>query len=89
MDPPSFSFKIISSHRDCLSRQITEALYIEDQGNMNRKTEFGSNHLYRMVVDCSHWEKEKSQERESASRLEHLQNIKKFCGCCIKCERWP
>ena len=36
MRPPEYKFKVLGCYRDSLSRQVAEAVYIEDRGNMNK-----------------------------------------------------
>ena len=48
MDAPEFEFKRLISFSDSFSRQLAEALYIEKEGNLNRRMEYGYNHLYRL-----------------------------------------
>ena len=46
--PPDFKFEAVSSHEDVLSEQITEAVLIREQGNLNQKLEFSKNELIRV-----------------------------------------
>ena len=62
--PPDFKFKVESSHSDALSRQICEAVMIEETGILNSKSEFGMNHLCRMVTDSGPWKTDKALEAE-------------------------
>ena len=43
--PPSFSYKVLATHSDALSRQLHEAVLIRSKGDMNRKYEFASKEL--------------------------------------------
>ena len=65
---PGFKFKVVSSHREALSRQICEAILIEETGTLNSKSEFGMNHLCRMVTAHSPWKTEKIMESEAVER---------------------
>ena len=47
--PPSFKFKILRTCKDSLSRQVGEAVWIMEAGTLNNKSEFGLNHICRMV----------------------------------------
>ena len=52
-DPPSFNYKLVSSHKSAIARQITEAILIDIEPNenlMNGRGEFGQNHVPRMVL---------------------------------------
>ena len=37
MFPPNYKFKVIGSYTDSLTRQISEAVFIEQKGKLNRK----------------------------------------------------
>ena len=78
MVPPVFEFRIIGRYRDCLSRQVAEALLIEDRGNLNKKSEFTSNHISRLESGLSQWEKERAMEVESNERANFRSNINNF-----------
>ena len=45
---------------------------------MNNRLEFESNHLYRMAVNYSEWEREMHTEKEQVSKAKHLQDIENF-----------
>ena len=64
MTPPQFQFERISSYRDTFTRQISEAILIETEGNLNKRHEYGSNFLYRLESSKSEWEKNKLIEKE-------------------------
>ena len=78
MVPPTFEFRIIGRYNDCLSRQIAEALFIEDRGNLNKKSEFTSNHICRLESGMSEWEKERQQEVESHEKANFVSNVNNF-----------
>ena len=48
---PQFRFKIIRNCKDALTRQLSEAIWILEIGNLNSRSEFGANHLCRMISD--------------------------------------
>ena len=54
-EPPAFHFKMISSHRSALSRQVREAVRIRRRGGatqiLNSKCEFNRCHIPRLVVE--------------------------------------
>ena len=77
--PPDFKFKVESSHRDALSRQICEAVMIEETGILNSKSEFGMNHLCRMVTDVGPWKTDKALEAEVGERRKKKQDLIEFC----------
>ena len=66
--PPSFSFKILESYQDPLSRQLSEAVNIIYSGNLNKKTEFQVNDLYRMVTEQDKYTQQQEAERKKKKR---------------------
>ena len=54
-EPPAFHFKLVSSHRSALSRQVREAVRIRRRGGagqiLNSKCEFNRCHIPRLVVE--------------------------------------
>ena len=57
---PDFKFEIISAFKDPLRRQLTEAIYINEQGTINNKHEFGVNELNKL--ECSTTSREREIE---------------------------
>ena len=51
MVPPNYTFKIIGVYKDYLSRQVSKAIQIEHKGILNKRSEFGINHIPRLVAD--------------------------------------
>ena len=78
MIPPEFDFKIISCHRDSFSRQLSEALLIEEEGILNKRAEYGVNHLYRLQSNMPEWELNKLKEREAKDRANLVSNLQNF-----------
>ena len=76
--PPDFEFKIIRRFKDPLSRQIMEAIVIQERGTLNQKNEFGANFLCRLVPAGSAWEEEKEQADTERERKRIESNIKEF-----------
>ena len=71
-EPPAFVFKVVSSHRTALNRQIKEAVRIRRRGRaasiLNSKSEFNRCQIPRLVVEV---EDEKSRlKRLEDERLE-------------------
>ena len=70
--PPSFHFKLISSHRSALSRQVREAVRIRRRGGagaiLNSKGEFNRCHIPRLVVEEE--DQEAKKEREAQEHME-------------------
>ena len=56
MTPPRFKMKRVASYRDTFTRQISEDLLIDSEGSMNKRQEYESNCLYRLVPDKLNWE---------------------------------
>ena len=75
LTPPEFKFKCISSYQDALSRQLSEALWILEEGGLNKKNEFNINELCRLENKTSEKENEKEvyrvkqQEKEDEVKL--------------------
>ena len=61
-----FKTKVISSYKDCLQRQVSEALKIYNSKDelLNSKNEYASNHLSRIVVDMDSVARKKQVQRE-------------------------
>ena len=78
MEPPEFAFKVFSKYKDSLSRQILEAILIEDRGNLNKKFEFGINHISRLEAGMTQWDKNKLEEREANDRANFQSNLLNF-----------
>ena len=59
VEQPPFQFTIISSYRDCLSRQIGEAMKIlfSKDKLLNSKNEYLANNISRVMVDEDKYEK--------------------------------
>ena len=82
--PPKMEFSIISRFRDCLSRQIGEALRINFSKDvlLNSKAEYLSNSVNRLTVKEDPWEmkerarKEEEQEEIDKKRVEEFKRAK-------------
>jgi hypothetical protein len=70
------NFSITAQYRDCLSRQIGEALrinYMKDN-IWNSKTEYMSNSVNRLTIEGDAWErKERSRQEEEEEELNKRQ----------------
>ena len=68
--PPRFKFKIISSFSDPLTRQISEAVKIEQRGEMILKTksEFNLCRVPRLKIDMQGWKAGKEREKQGKPR---------------------
>ena len=78
MCPPEYKFKILGCYRDPLSRQIAEAVFIEERGKLNKRSEFGINHLPRLEFTKSEKERDATLEREAYERANLLSNLSCF-----------
>ena len=69
-DPPKMGFNITGRFRDCLTRQISEALRISWSSDaiLNSKAEYSQNTVNRLSVV------EDVKERRERERQEHLQD---------------
>ena len=52
---PRMRFRVVKQCRDALTRQVSEAIIIEDRANLNSKAEWGRNRIARLIVDKSEW----------------------------------
>ena len=81
VDPPLFKFEIISRHKDALSRQLSKALHIRKQGNLNKKQEFSINELIRVQSSKYSWDRDKEsrialeEEKDQASRMSNFISV--------------
>jgi hypothetical protein len=70
---PPMSFRTTTLYRDCLSRQIGEALrilYSKDR-ILNSKSEYLQNNISRLTIEEDAWErKERSRQEEEQERVE-------------------
>ena len=81
---PPFRIKVIASYKDCLTRQVSEALKIHNSKDelLNSKNEYASNHLSRIVVDMDsvarkrQVQREEEEERQAARMLESFKDAK-------------
>ena len=67
---PSFRIRTIKRYRDCLSRQIGEALriyYSKDQ-LLNSKNEYVQNCISRVVANEESWERRERERKEKEER---------------------
>ena len=81
---PPFAFKVITQYKDCLSRQIGEAIKIQRTTDniLNSKCEYLSNCLTRLTVLEDDWERRRREkdeeiaENEEKAELERFRNLK-------------
>ena len=77
---PVFSFSILSRFRDCLSRQVAEAItinYTRDQ-LLNSKNEYMANCLTRICVEETRFEKHKREREEEEKEEAEKQRLLVF-----------
>ena len=70
-EQPEFVFRNISSYKDCLSRQIAEAILINYSKDslLNSKNEYNSNCLARVTVEETIYEKKRRERKEEEDSL--------------------
>ena len=78
--PPEIEFSVTGMFKDCLSRQISEALRINNSIDvlLNSKTEYGHNSVSRLTVQEDVWErKERDRQTEEQEKL-NKQRVEEF-----------
>ena len=74
--PPEMEFSILGRFKDCLSRQISEAIRINNSTDvlLNSKGEYGSNSVSRLVVQEDAWvRRERDRQEEEQTELNKRQ----------------
>jgi hypothetical protein len=68
---PPFTFTILKSFKDCLSRQVAEVIRIHYSKDfiLNSKNEYNSNHLSRVVVEEDAFIKKKRARQEELEEV--------------------
>ena len=84
MVPPEYKFKLLGCYKDPLSRQIAEAVFIEERGKLNRRSEFGVNHLHRLEVARSEKERDILLEKENRQRANLVSDLLCFKSVILK-----
>ena len=89
--PPTFEFKVLSKHKDALTRQIREAILIRNRGNLNKRDEFALNEIIKMESSRYIWDelqtgKANRQEEEMRDKcfknfVEVMKNVKNAPAC--------
>ena len=77
---PPFSIKILKRYRDCLSRQIGEALQIfySNDHLLNSKSEYVQNCISRIAVSEETWERKERERREEEEEKQEKENLERF-----------
>ena len=67
-------------YRDCLSRQVAEALRINMSKDnlLNSKGEYGSNSISRLTVQVDTWEERKRARLEDEEEEKMKKDVKEF-----------
>ena len=77
---PAFRIKTVQRYRDCLSRQIGEALkiyYSKDQ-LLNSKNEYVQNCISRVVANEESWERRERERREEEEEEKEKWRLERF-----------
>ena len=71
LNMPTFTCTILKSFKDCLSRQVAEAIKIHYSKNfiLKSKIEYNSNHLSRVVVEEDAFLKKKRARQEELEEV--------------------
>ena len=80
MEKPPFSFSILGIYRDCLSRQVAEALRIVHTKDviLNSKNEYLDNNIPRITVDESKVDRMRRERAEKERELKDLRDLEEF-----------
>ena len=84
ISPPNFTFKVIKTFKEPMSRQIVEALLILEKGTLNLKSEFGTNHLCRLQATQTEWEVERERKDADRVKKETDEELKRFINVMSK-----
>ena len=88
MIPPDFKFKIHSSHKDPLSRQLREAIFIRQVGNLNRRDEYAFNEVIRMEASTYDWEKRSAERRQTAQGIKYDACLDNFISVILSVDKY-
>ena len=77
---PRFKFAVIGVFKDCLSRQVAEAmrLMMTNDSILNSKNEYLQNCIPRIVVEESKFERMQREREEELNELEEKKRVEKF-----------
>ena len=77
---PAFRYKIIRSFKDCLTRQVHEAIriYTSEDCLLNGKSEYLNNTISRVTVDEDTYTKKKREFLEETAEKERLRKLEIF-----------
>ena len=76
-EAPNFIFRILGTFRDCLSRQVNEAIRIHYSKDflLNSKNEYAANCLTRLTINENKVERKKRERKEEEEERETLRKI--------------
>ena len=79
-EKPPFAFRVIKRYRDCLSRQVGEAIKILHTGDniLNSKCEYLSNNISRLTVMEEDWERKRRERTEEEEEEKEKLELEKF-----------
>ena len=86
--PPEFKFKIVSKHKDPLSRQIKEAVMISNQVLLNKRNEFIQNEIIKMQPSQFAWEMAKEDKNTKKIEAEREVLLKEFSRVMNNVRTW-
>ena len=77
---PPWSFKTLRSFKDCLTRQLTEAVAISLSSDslLNGKCDYLANCISRVTVDEDEYDKKKREIKEELDEKERLLKLEEF-----------
>ena len=75
---PEFKFKVATTFKDPLRRQIYEAVLIMEKGSLNRKHEFNLNELCSLVSNKHKPEREEEMMKEVTTKADTKMKMKNF-----------
>ena len=70
-EKPDFMLRKLTSYKDCLSRQVAEAILIHysEDSLLNSKNEYNSNCLARVTVEETAYDRKKRERKEEEESL--------------------
>ena len=94
---PQFRVRIFRRYRECLSRQLGEALriFFSKDELLNSKNEYVQNNISRVVMNEENWERKERERREEGEeekenkRLESFRKLKKVEKTSLQEETQP
>ena len=80
VEPPPFTFSVTGMFKDCLSRQIGEALriFFSQDIILNSKSEYLDNCITRLTVEESQWERKEREKNEEIQEEFEKNEVERF-----------